>query len=59
MLKYRLTVEFMKQERIRSRLRKPPLVLATLAVIGLMALAPRAYADVFVSSGANNNNGPR
>ena len=53
MLKYLMTVWFMNQERTRFRLRKAPLFLATLAAIGLMALAPLAYADLFVSSGDN------
>ena len=51
MLKCRLMVEFMKQERTQFQLRKAPLFLAILAMIGLTALAPRAYADLFVSSG--------
>src|SRR5437016_2904164 len=44
-----------KQESTRFRLMKRPLFLATLVGIGVMALGPWAYADLFASNqGANN-----
>ena len=53
MLKYLLTVWFMKLERTRFRLLKSPLFLSALVGMGIMALAPWAYADLFVSSPNN------
>jgi hypothetical protein len=55
MVKYLLTDWFRKQERTRFRLLKGPLFLATLVGIGVMALSPWAYADLFASNEGDNN----
>jgi sugar lactone lactonase YvrE len=56
MLKYLMTVWFMNQERTRFRIRNGPLFLSTLVGMGMMALAPWAFADLFVSTGDHSGN---
>jgi hypothetical protein len=55
MLKYLAMDSLRKQDRTWFRLLKARLFLATWIAMGMMALAPWAYADLFISNlGANN-----
>jgi sugar lactone lactonase YvrE len=56
MLKYLAMVPLRKQDGTRFRLLKAQLFLATWIGIGMTALAPGAYADLFVSNLGGGNN---